>query len=201
MDLNPGALDKDVRLLSLKKYRALLKIAADFHPKTVVFHPGYDRWRYDGQVDLWLKESRKTWREVLSTAGRLVPETRILLENIFETEPSSLERLLSILDNSQAGFCFDTGHFQVFDEAGLDTWMEKLGPHLVEIHLHDNDGGGDHHLPPGEGKFPFDLLFETLEKGLREDICLAIESHSREDIFASLEYLSKRLDFTEGGSS
>jgi len=199
LDLNPGAIDQDVRLLSLSRFKALLGVAEPFGPRAVVFHPGYDRRRYDGHVGRWLKESLKTWKEVLAWARRLVPETKILLENIFEDEPSSLVRLLSRLEDDRAGFCFDTGHFLLFDNAGLDAWMEGLGDHLMEVHLHDNNGRRDEHLPPGQGNFPFQRLFEHFDSGLWERIYLVLEAHNRNNLTKALEYMSDHFQLIDHG--
>ena len=52
-----------------------------------------------------------------------------------------------------------------------------LGDRLGEIHIHDNDGTTDQHLPVGEGNFPFrELLALVRRKNLRP--ILTIESHS-----------------------
>jgi sugar phosphate isomerase/epimerase len=117
-----------------------------------------------------------------------MPSTWLLLENIFENEPSSLRELLSRLPSPPFGFCFDTGHFQVFSDVSLDEWIESLGPWLREVHLHDNDGSGDHHSPPGRGTFDFDSLFRLLA-ALPQDILGTIEAHSEADLLESLGYL------------
>jgi sugar phosphate isomerase/epimerase len=199
LDLNPGAVDQDVRILSLSRFKALLQVAEVFQPRAVIFHPGYDRRRYDGQVGKWLKESLKTWSEVLSFSRRLVPETKILLENIFEDEPSSLLMLLSRLEDDQAGFCFDTGHFLLFDIAGLDAWIENLGSFMMEIHLHDNNGHRDEHLSPGEGSFPFQQLFRHLDSGLWEGMNLVIEAHNRRNLAKALDFMSDNFTFIDYG--
>ena len=41
-------------------------------------------------------------------------------------------------------------------------WVDSLGDHLGEIHLHDNHGTADEHLPVGEGTFPFKELMRLL---------------------------------------
>ncbi len=193
LDLNPGALDREVRLLTQRKFLEVLEMARIFSPRTIVFHPGYDRWRYDGNVSAWLEESLKTWPEVISAARERAPATKILLENIYETEPSSLAALLSRPELREAGFCFDTGHFQLFHEAGLEVWLEMLGGRLGEIHLHDNKGDADRHLPLGRGSFPFDRLFGELGKLNRSDLILTLEAHSREDLEQSLGYMKKHF--------
>lgn len=200
LDLNPGAVDQDVRLLSLSKYRAVLEMATIFRPRAIVFHPGYDRWRYDGQMNKWLKESLKTWRDVLDAAARLVPGTKILIENIFEDEPDSFEALFSRIEDPDFGFCFDTGHFFLFSRHDIKRWMDVLGRRLMELHLHDNNGERDEHRAPGSGSFPFEWLFGYLESTDTRDMIFNIEAHTREDLLLSLDYVNRRFQITGSNS-
>jgi sugar phosphate isomerase/epimerase len=192
LDLNPGALDDGVRRLTVARHRDLLHAAAIFSPRTVVFHAGYDRWRYDGRIEAWLEPSLRTWGELLPLAGRLLPETTPVLENIYEHEPDSLRRLLEELRGERVGFCLDTGHFLLFGRAGLAAWLENLGPWLGEIHLHDNHGHRDEHLPPGEGIFPWRELLPRLP-ALPSGLCLTLEAHSPEELDRSLAWVSREV--------
>ena len=61
-----------------------------------------------------------------------------------------------------------------------------LGDRLGEIHIHDNDGTTDQHLPVGEGNFPFrELLALVRQKNLRP--ILTIEMHSDTSLRRMLE--------------
>jgi sugar phosphate isomerase/epimerase len=64
-----------------------------------------------------------------------------------------------------AGYLVDTGH------ANLNGWnlaalLEQTKPRLTGIHLHDNQGDEDRHLPVGEGSIPWLDVFPLLG-GLR----------------------------------
>jgi len=39
-----------------------MEIAELLAPKIVVFHSGYEKWKYGHRVDIWLEESLTTWR-------------------------------------------------------------------------------------------------------------------------------------------
>jgi sugar phosphate isomerase/epimerase len=60
-----------------------------------------------------------------------------------------LARLLAAYDPAFLGFCFDAGHARL----GYDrlTAYAPLFDRLAVLHLHDNDGVGDLHLPVGDG--------------------------------------------------
>jgi sugar phosphate isomerase/epimerase len=43
-----------------------------------------------------------------------------------------------------------------------------MGPRLKHVHLHDNHGQSDQHLPVGKGSIDFDPFFEALNKYVPE---------------------------------
>jgi sugar phosphate isomerase/epimerase len=71
-----------------------------------------------------------------------------------------------------------------------------LGSCLVEVHLHDNDGEVDQHLPPGDGKFDFVGFLRRLRQ--RELAPLyTLEVHQEEDLpkgFGTVTEYLERLD-------
>jgi len=77
-------------------------------------------------------------------------------------------------------FCFDTGHHNVFAEAPVDAWIDALSPYLTQLHIHDNQGVRDQHLPPGEGNFPFQKLIGMLQERNLTPI-ITLETHSIEN--------------------
>lgn len=113
--------------------------------------------------------------------------TQIAIENIFEDEPANLRLLMERMNTSGFGICFDTGHFNLFSKTPLEDWMAALNPFIIELHLHDNDGSRDQHLPMGEGNFDFKKFFRLLNN----NACLhTIEAHSEEHALRSLSYYS-----------
>ena len=197
MDLRPGAVDPWIRDASRRRIQQVIEVAAYFQPAAIVCHPSFDDRYYVSSEDQWLENSIQTWRQLL-TAAEEIP-VRLVLENVYEQGPRQLHRLLAALDTPQCGFCFDTGHFQVFAREPLTEWLETLHPYLRHVHLHDNNGDVDAHLPVGEGKFPFADLFEFLEaKGCHP--IFTIEAHSEQNLMRSLENL-ERLSFLGGDAT
>ena len=117
--------------------------------------------------------------------------TQIALENVYEGDPGLLGPLLDTFRESQyICFCFDTGHFNAFSTSSLEEWMDALGSRIGQIHLHDNHGSADEHLPVGEGTFPFQRFFELLKKkGVRPIVTL--EPHTQEDLWRTLENIRR----------
>ncbi|MDA8079196.1 MAG: sugar phosphate isomerase/epimerase [Nitrospiraceae bacterium] len=184
MDLSPGAVDSRVREATLDRFHRILDIAGILGPKTIVFHSGYEKWKYALNTDIWLEKSLLTWEPILKRAESL--GIRVAIENIFEDEPSNLGLLMERMSSPDFGVCFDTGHCNLFSRVPLEEWMEALGQYIVELHLHDNDGTSDQHLPIGDGAFDFPRFFELL--GSR-DCVYTIEAHTPEHAVKSLAYL------------
>ncbi len=188
MDLSPGAVDSRVREITIKRFFDVLDLVEVLKPKIVVFHSGYDKWKYDERVDIWLEGSLKTWKPVNERAEAL--GVKIAVENIFEDEPTNLKLLMEGMNSKNFGICFDTGHFNLFSKMFLLNWLEMIKPYIVELHLHDNTKSKDLHLAIGDGNFDFRTLFREL-KG--KNLVYTIETHSIEDTRKSLERLKVYL--------
>ncbi len=183
MDLRPGALDPKIRKASIDRLSQVFDLVPFFQPTNVVCHPSFDERYYVSTEKLWLENSRDTWERFILLAEDL--GTVISLENVYERTPEHLGRLLSALEGPNVCFCLDTGHFNVFSDRRLDAWMEELGPHLGQIHLHDNGAAADEHLPVGEGNFPFRDLFRMLrERGV--DPIITLEPHTEENLWKTV---------------
>jgi sugar phosphate isomerase/epimerase len=195
MDLSPGAVDSKVREATMSRFHQIFEIAGILSPRVVVFHSGYEKWKYALNTDIWLEKSLLTWQPLNEAASAV--GAKIAIENIFEDEPSSLKLLMESMDSENFGVCFDTGHFNLFSKTPIADWMSALNPYIVELHLHDNDGTSDQHLPMGEGSFDFRRFFDLLEK---RDCVHTLEAHSREHVLRSLRY-HKEITGTGPGSS
>ncbi|MDO8282297.1 MAG: sugar phosphate isomerase/epimerase family protein [Thermodesulfovibrionia bacterium] len=191
MDLSPGAVDSKVREVTIQRFVDVLNYSKLLEPNVVVFHSGYDKWKYDKRVDIWLERSMETWKPINDMAADM--GIKIAIENIFEEEPANLKLLMGEMNSKNFGVCFDTGHFNLFSSISLTEWIEVIKPYIAELHLHDNSRLGDDHLAIGDGIFDFNLLFRMIE-GV--DCVYTLEAHSIKDVKKSLkrleEYFTKR---------
>lgn len=188
MDLSPGAVDPDIREVTLKRFRQISRTAAILKPETIVFHSGYEKWKYALETRIWLEQSVKTWQTVLHET--VDTGCRLAIENIFEDTPDNLVQLMEAINSPRMGLCFDTGHFNLFSSISLEEWLYRCSGYICHLHVHDNDRSADLHAPPGNGTFPFRELFERL------DPCpptMTLEAHCREDAFLGLERLNNLL--------
>jgi len=188
MDLSPGGYDRQVRNITKDKLKKTVQLAGALNAKGVVCHPGYDKWRFDGNETLWLEGSIDTWTDVLKEAPDAIP---VMVENIFEETPDTLISLIECFHDKNLWFCFDTGHFNLFSKVSLDAWLLPLQEKIREMHLHDNHGTMDEHLPVGRGTFPFREL-KSFIKTLHP-IMYTVEPHGESRAEESIKRLKEFL--------
>lgn len=122
--------------------------------------------------------------------------TVIALENVYEGDCQQLSLLLDAFPSPHVCFCFDTGHFNVFSATPLEEWINGLGSRIGQIHIHDNNGLLDEHLPVGEGNFPFRDFFGMIrEKGISPIV--TIESHTEKNLWRMLENIKAMKLFVQ----
>ncbi|MGD0281697.1 MAG: sugar phosphate isomerase/epimerase family protein [Dissulfurispiraceae bacterium] len=189
MDLCPGAVDTRVREVTISRFSQILNVAEVLKPECIVFHSGYEKWKYGLSIGLWLENSLETWRPLDEKATRI--GVKIAIENIFEDNPENLAVLMKEMDSGNFGICFDTGHCNLFSKAPLNEWLDNLGPYIIELHLHDNDRSADQHLPIGDGTFDFRALFSALKSNM--PIIHTIEAHSPERVLKSIRRLDELI--------
>jgi sugar phosphate isomerase/epimerase len=190
MDLSPGGVDPRVKAVTYDRLLKTIELAHFFNPTTIVFHPGYERWKFDGNVNLWLESSLQTWGPLVKVAEE--KGLTLAIENVFEENPEPIKNLLEEIHSPRFRFCFDTGHHNVFAKTPLTTWMEALGGFLSEVHLHDNHKEMDEHLPLGEGEFDFHQFF-TLLSQLKLKPIYTLEPHEEDHLRRGLEAVKKYI--------
>ncbi len=189
MDLCPGAVDNKVREATVYRFNQILKPAQVLKAECIVFHSGYEKWKYALSTGLWLQKSLETWKPLNEKAQST--GVKIAIENIFEDNPENLRLLMTEMDSVNFGICFDTGHCNLFSKVPLDEWLDGLGPYIIELHLHDNDRSADQHLPIGDGTFDFRALFKALKS--TTPVIHTIEAHSRERVLKSISRLEELI--------
>lgn len=183
MDLCPGAVDAKIRQVTIDRFVQTVELTEPLSPRVIVFHSGYEKWKYGLKPEIWLDGSVLTWGKVL---GKTPASTKIAIENIVEEDSSNLALLMSAMGSERFGLCFDTGHFNLFSRVSLNDWLSGLIPHVIEVHAHDNDKSADSHLPPGDGTFDFAGFFGLLHGA---SPILTLEAHTPERVILGMERL------------
>lgn len=191
LDMSPGTPDTKIRAVILERMNQVMDLAEIAEPKAIVVHGGYDKWRFDGNMDMWLKNSLEIWPTIVRRAGKI--GTRLAMENVFDNNPEPILRLLNAMDSPNFGHCFDVGHFRLFSLISMEEWFRELGKRIVEVHIHDNRGERDDHLPPGDGDIDFKKFFALL-RSCYQEVIYTIEPHKEEHLRKNLEVLPGYLD-------
>lgn len=187
-DLCPGSTDSRIREVARFRLEQTMAVVPFFQPSNVVCHSGFDPRHHNGQMNAYLERSLDMWEPLVAEAERL--GTRILVENVWEPDPTFHRHLFERLPSPAFGFCLDVGHQNAFARAPLMEWVDTLSDQMMEIHVHDNDGSDDAHWPVGQGQIDFEALFRRLrQKGCTP--LLTLEPHRREHVEETLIGLSR----------
>ena len=78
----------------------------------------------------------------------------------------------------------------------MPIWVQTLAEFLMELHVHDNCGSHDDHLPVGQGNIDFRSLFTLLQARSIQPL-ITLEPHREEHLAESLAGLVKVMDIDE----
>jgi sugar phosphate isomerase/epimerase len=118
-------------------------------------------------ADQWDAESHRLARQSMEQLLPIAAENQVViaLENL-TSAGTSVEALMTLLDQVQAGqwggICLDVGHANL--EGDVVEILRRSAPRLSHLHLHDNDGTGDQHRPPGDGNLDWPAIYQVLEE-------------------------------------
>ena len=151
---------------SVRELRIACDAAAVLGVDYVVLHPGPER---SG------KPPPHEWLSRMNIAADSLNEVALhchdlgltlLLENMLPHlmfgHTSDMLFLLGAIRETNVGTCLDTGH--AFLSRDLRTVVHKLSGHLRMLHVNDNLGERDDHLPPGEGAIDWISLVRQLHQ-------------------------------------
>ena len=189
-DLNPGALDPLIREVTFKRLDQTLAVAGQLNAHLMVVHPGVDKWRYPNLAQAWVSLAQDFFPPLIERAKAF--GCRLAIENIYEESPDTLIQLVDTIDSEWFGHCFDAGHWHLFGRRPMNEWLEAIDSRLLHLHLHDNHGRADEHLPVGDGTINFSDLYRHLAT-LSSPPSVTLEAHSLEHLKRSLSQVRRFL--------
>ncbi len=119
---------------------------------------------------------------------------RVMIENLVGIfEPAA--HLRTMLDaDPRLGWHYDIGHAQVRGNRSHE-YLQVLGDRLAHVHLSDNNGRSDDHLPLGVGRLDWKRLIRGLKRtGYDGRITLEVFADDREYLLASQRKLRAAWD-------
>jgi sugar phosphate isomerase/epimerase len=166
-ELYTASIYPEIRHLAVDMVKRAIDFAVKIEAVHITLHPGLRRW-----PDVWpqletaaLNAQLASFEELCNYATR--SGVLVGIENMPRSKDqfggyvdfSELERVLDALPD--VGVTLDVGHVQT---AGLDpgTVIHHLGERINHLHVHDNWGEHDEHLPVGDGEIAWAPLCEAL---------------------------------------
>ena len=194
LDLSPAAFDPAITAVTRERFLALFDLAEILKPEVIVLHSGYERWRFNQNVNLWIEQSLKFWQPLVKRVETI--GTAIAVENIFETTPGGLRMLFDEIASPAFGGCFDIGHWNLFAKMDLSEWLGLLRNHIITFHLHDNRGRFDDHLVPGDGFIDFAALKFLINDYAIKARVHTFELHQRSDLERGVKWFKQNKFLT-----
>lgn len=156
LGLDVASLNEHIARYSAECLERGAEIAAALGCSVMVVHTNYSPFFSRAGLREWLGNWSERMSPIVERARAL--GVGVALENVWERTPEELERLLGALPRGAVRVCLDTGHIAAFSRLPVGRWWDRLGDRTAALHLHDNDGLSDDHLPPGGGVFDFPAL-------------------------------------------
>ncbi|MGB2186800.1 MAG: sugar phosphate isomerase/epimerase family protein [Akkermansiaceae bacterium] len=160
------SLDEEQRKNSVRELIKASEAAAELGVRHMVLHPGPEREGRPPAEEFFyhLEKACEGVNEVATRCEEL--GMSLLLENMLpHLLFGRIQDMLYILGAARSqniGTCLDTGHAHLAGD--LPMAMHKLSCHLRMVHINDNKGDWDGHLPPGEGHIDWKDVMTQLER-------------------------------------
>lgn len=188
IDVNPGSNDTDIRELSRRRCRESCEIALALGAENVVFHSSAFPFLRGAYLENWAVSCASFYEELVTQYP-----VRIYIENAQDLDPTPLRRLMEQICSDRIGVCLDIGHIH-YSRTSVSQWFDQLGQWIRYLHLSDNVGEFDDHLPLGKGSVDWDhvnRLWESLDK----NIPVTLETGGLESTRESIRFLRRHHYF------
>lgn len=175
IDVNLGSSNKYARELAQDLLLRSAKWATRLGADVLVVHPGLGvdgmsqgNWHHGYPSPKgWKQDKLQSIGDAIRACAKSFPNLTLAVENMifpheFFRTPSDLKCLLEVTNAPNVGICLDVGHATAAKQDWEDFFNE-LGSSILHLHLHDNDGSVDQHLPLGEGSIDYRGFIRKLE--------------------------------------
>jgi sugar phosphate isomerase/epimerase len=163
-DIDISSLETGCREHALAEILRAVEAAASLGVHYFVIHPGPENGDIPSREERMLRIENVC--SILERVAARCSEVGIqcVLENklphLMFGQSADLLWILTCLKGNRVGACLDTGHAHLAGE--LYPLVHKMAPYLRLLHVHDNKGHGDDHLPPGDGRIDWTALLKEL---------------------------------------
>jgi sugar phosphate isomerase/epimerase len=161
-DINLTAETCMLRAAAYEHHLLALRFSAEIGANQIVLHPGFlGSPAFSRELaKLRAKETMHRLAEVAKSLG-----VQLAMENVGYRGQSiyTEEEFVSVLDDVDpiVGYLVDVGHAHI-NGWNIPILIEKVAPRLLALHIHDNDGKGDQHLPIYQGTMEWESIFQAM---------------------------------------
>jgi len=190
-------LTDSIREASLQEILNSLEVAAELGSQKVVLHPGHIGGLGAYVMETAMAYANESLAVVISRAQDL--GLCVCLENMFPRcrsffKPADFVEILQRFPDLK--LTLDTGHANIGSQGGqrIFRFIEKFGQRIGHLHISDNLGDHDDHIPVGAGKIDFLKIVKALKKcGYDDTATLEIFSEDRRELRASRDRFDRLL--------
>jgi sugar phosphate isomerase/epimerase len=187
-DVNIGSFNQRIRDEAVRQVIESIEVADRLGMKTATVHPGLLSPISFSNPEKVIEIARKSIQLIDSKVRGLGIKVGVEnMPNMIVTTCQKVQDLLRLIEGTGIGICFDVGHANTTGE--LENFLNHAD-RFVNIHLHDNDGNGDSHMPMGAGTVDFESLMRELSD---YSGTFVLESRSLEDAITGKVYLEELL--------
>ncbi|MBD3378980.1 MAG: TIM barrel protein [Candidatus Omnitrophica bacterium] len=140
--------------------------AATLRARNLVIHPGPEKTEAPpaGEFLERMRNSASFIQELSDKCAEAGMDLLLenMLPNLLFGHVRDLMWILASVKAKNIGICLDTGHANL--GGSLEHVTGKIKGHLRMLHVNDNRGERDEHLPPGEGTVNWEKLAQELKE-------------------------------------
>ena len=189
IEVNPASVNPALQKASIEEIKRSIDLANTLDSNIVVIHPGRAIFLNDRE---YMSFVYRIAEESLKAIGEYAKDNGVdtCIENLPRLRGfmfQDINQLNDTLERVKLPMTLDIGHAYTAGFTVDDLYFDNI----KHIHIHDNDGKHDSHLPLGDGIIDFKKFFEIFKKNDYDGI-YNFELSSKEYIEKSIEYL-KRL--------
>jgi sugar phosphate isomerase/epimerase len=189
-------LTDSIRQASVGEILASLEIAAVLQPHHVVLHPAYIAGMGPFVMDLSRRYAYESLAAIVEKAGEL--GLVLCLENMFPrtrfcVEPEDFQQVFEQFPALK--MTLDIGHGCIGSPRGerVLQFTRQFSERIAHLHVSDNFGRQDDHLPVGSGSIPFaSILAELKKSGFNRTVTFEVFTPDRQDLLTSRRAFSDR---------
>jgi len=196
-DFNLSTINPHTRTNCVRQIKEIIKITHNIGGDYVNIHLGYIPEYYPENIKVKAWESCiKSLKDIVDFANDL--GVKLCIEND-PHKPNTLQfgeridTLLKIVNefDEYIKVTLDVGHAHT-SKLQISEFIKVFGDKLLVVHLHDNDGTVDSHLPLGKGNINFGKVFKALSH-YSKNLVFLLEMKKLEDIINSKKVLKELL--------